>query len=158
MKVYSAELPSGLRRRSTDWGLVLSPGEASVPETRRARLFRRFLGAASMLLAGLAMGVPMDLADLSWARPLAAGSLALIGAVLLWPRRQEVLLEIEVDLQAGEIRVVELRGEVRTVVSRQPVGAAGALEIGRTVVPLPKLGDSAPGPDAAGRAVSAMAR
>ena len=138
MNMNGTSLPPGLRRTETDWGLILAPGERAAVEPRAARLRRRIAGAASLLLAGLALGLSLGLEAAGWAGPLAAVSFGAMGAIMLWPRRAEVRIEIEVDLRHGELRVVESQDGVRTTVSREPMGSVGAIEVGRTVVSFPK--------------------
>ena len=138
MEMRVADLPEGMRRMPTEWGLVLSPGDLPVVDARRARAKRRVAGGLLLVLAGIMLGLPLDDWASPWLKLLAAGTAAGTGALLLWPRQAEIRVEIEVDVRAGEIRVVERRDDVRTIVSRQPIGAVKAVEIGRTIVSLPK--------------------
>ena len=148
MEVRGTDLPEGMRRMSTEWGLILLPGDLPIVDTGSARTKRRVAGGLLLVLAGIVLGIPLEGASSFWPRLIVAGTAAGLGAFLLWPRQPEICVEIEVDVRAGEVRVVERRNDVRTVVSRQPIGPVKAIEIGRTIVPLPKHTD-AKAPDTA---------
>ena len=136
MEVRSAELPRRMRQTPTEWGMVLAPGEARVAESRRARSVRLLAGGASLILAALALAAPLGVEIATWVRVLAAAAFVAKSAVFLWPRSPDVRVEVEVDVDAGEVRVVECRGDARAVISREPIGEVNAIEVGRTIVSL----------------------
>ena len=125
-----------MRQRETEWGFVVAPGDLPPCEgsgTRRVRF-----GQAALLLA-MAAGA----AGAAMAGVLSPGVAVLItlplgmaGLCLLVPRRAPDRVEIEVDVVAREIRVIECRGDERTIHSREPLGALRAIEIGGVIVPL----------------------
>ena len=147
METHGVHLSPQMRHAAAEWGLILSPGDLPAVESPRMRAARLVAGAAVLVSAGLVMGGAGGGAAAPWMRAAIAVFLSVIGAVLLWPRPPEVLVEIEVDVRRGELRVVERRGEVRTIVSRQPVGAMKAVEVGRTIVPIPGERSGAPALD-----------
>ena len=137
MNMQHSETDAGMRRRQTDWGVVLAPEDLEAVQPVGMRMRRRLLAASLLAAAGAVMALPLG-PGADWSlKAIPAVVLAGLGLWLLRPRRESERIEIEVDVTAGEIRVVECRGDVRTVVSHEPMGDAGAVEVGRTIVTLP---------------------
>ena len=146
MDMQQTEPEGAMRRRSTEWGVVLMPEDLETVPPVEIRMRRRLLAAVLIAGAGAILAVPMG-PDADWSlRIVPASILMALGLWLLRPRRASERIEIEVDVVAAEVRVVECRGSVRTVVSRDPIGEVGAIEVGRTIVSIPPR--AAPGAQA----------
>ena len=137
MDMQQSEPEGGMRRRATEWGVVLMPEDLESVPPVEIRMRRRLLAAVLIAGAGAILAVPMG-PDADWSlRVVPAAVCMALGFWLLRPRRASERIEIEVDVLAAEVRVVECRDSARTVVSRDPIGEVGAIEVGRTIVSIP---------------------